>query len=191
MRRSKLWAVGVVVALALSGCGDDTPTVTITEADPVAERRPLMPDTSSLGTPDSTIADSALVVDSVEVASIDTVAAPPDFAPFWTTFQAAVRSGNVDAVTRYAKLGEAGLGLADVDHAYITAFTEPFKTAVLSLSPRDFERDETAREVRVVVGFDAEGRVVPEDEADTDESIRIQFDVVDGRYRWVGFAEDA
>jgi len=181
----------VGVLLALGGCGDDKPSVTITEADPVAERRSLTADTSALAASDSTLADSALVADSVEVAPADSVLAPPDFAPFWTGFQAAVRSGNVDAVTRYAKIGEVGLGLVDVDRAYITAFTEPFKTAVLSLSPRDFERAETAREVRVVVGFDADGRVVPEDEADTDSAIQLRFDVVDGRYRWVGFQADA
>lgn len=192
MRRSKgLWVGVIGVLLALSGCGDDKPSVTITEADPVAERRPFTADSSALATSDSTLADSSLVADSVEVAPADTVVAPADFAPFWTAFQAAVRSGNVDAVTRHAKIGEAGLGLVDVDQAYISAFTEPFKTAVLSLSPRDFERDGTVREVRVVVGFDAEGRVVPEDEADRDEAIQLQFNVVDGRYRWVGFAEDA
>ncbi|MEO0558824.1 MAG: hypothetical protein AAF170_11645 [Bacteroidota bacterium] len=180
----------IAVALLSVGCGEDTPTVTITEADPVAERRPQLADTSELAMADTTLADSALVVDSVEVAPVDTVAAPPDFAPFWTTFQGAIRSGNVNAVTRFAKLGEAGIGLADVDQAYIAAFTEPFKTAVLTLTPRDFERDGTIREIRVVVGFDAEGRVVPEDEADRDEAIRLQFDVVDGRYRWVGFADE-
>jgi hypothetical protein len=62
---------------------------------------------------------------------------------------------------------------------------------VLSLSPRDFERDGTVREIRVVVGFNAEGRPVPEDEADTDSAILLRFDVIDGRYRWVGFKENA
>lgn len=188
MRPSKsLWAA--VLCVALVGCGEDTPSVTITEADPVAERGSVTSDTSALAMSDSTLADSVLV-DSVEVAVADTVAAPPNFDPFWTTFQAAIRSGVVSAVTYQALLGEEGIGLAEIDHAYITAFTEPFKSVVLSLSPRDFERDGTAREIRVVVGYDENGRVVPEDEATTDAGIVLRFDVVNGRYRWVGFKDE-
>ncbi len=190
-QRKGLWVGAVaLVGFVIAGCGDDKPSVTITEADPVAERRSVTADTSALAPPDSILADS-LVADTVSIAPVDTVIAPPDFGPFWTAFQASIRSGNVNAVTRFATLGEDGVGLANVDQAYIKAFTGPFKNAVLSLSPRDFERDETAREIRVVVGFNAEGRVVPEDEADTDEGIRLRFDVVNGRYRWVGFDEDA
>ena len=191
-RRSRgLW-VGVAVGVAaLVGCGEDKPTVAVTEADPVAERRPRVDaDTSALATPDSMLADS-LRADTVDVAAAPAAVAPPQqFDPFWTAFQAAVRTGNVNAVAQYAKIGEGGIGLVDVDQAYIKAFTEPFKSSVLALSPRDFERDGTAREIRVVVGFGPDGRVVPEDEADTDEGIRLRFDVVNGRYRWVGFASD-
>lgn len=184
--------VVVAVAFLVAGCGDDRPTVEITEGDPVAERRPLVTDdTSALAMADSIRADT-LRADSVEVAVEDSAAAPPppEFDAFWIQFQAAVRSGNVNAVTRYAKLGEEGIGLADIDQAYIKAFSEPFRSALLALSPRDFERDSVAREIQVVVGFDENGRVVPEDEADSDESIRLRFDVIDGRYRWVGFAEE-
>lgn len=186
-----LWIGVLALGFALTGCGDDTPTVEITEADPVAERHSLAPDDTS-ALVDSTRADT-LETDSVEVVAADTAAAipPPDFDAFWIEFQAAVRSGNVGAVTRYAKLGEEGIGLEDIDQAYIKAFTEPFKSAVLSLSPRDFERDETARKIRVVVGFDENGRVVPEDEADRDRAIQLQFDVVNGRYRWTGFREES
>ena len=189
---SRRWVGTAVVCIVLAGCGDDKPSVTITEADPVAERTPSTVDTSALAASDSTLTDSLVIADSADVALVDSVAAPPpDFNAFWTQFQAAVRSGRVGAVTQYAKLGGDGIGLVDIDKAYISAFTEPFKSAVLSLSPRDFERDSLAREIRVVVGYDADGRVVPEDEADTDSAILLRFDVINGRYRWVGFAEDA
>ena len=177
--------LGVLVA----GCGEREPGVVVTEADPVAERAPVPVDTAARVDPDTTQLDTVLV-DPGETVTPDTAAAAPSFDVFWPQFQASVRSGNVSAVTGYAWTGEGGLGAVDLDGAYITAFTEPFKTAVLALTPRDFRREGTARSVRVVVGFDGEGRVVPEDEADTDRSIRLRFDAVGDRYRWVGFEDD-
>lgn len=175
----------MVLACGLvAGCGDREPGVVVTEADPVADRAPVPVDTFELADPDTALVDTVRA-DTVAVA--DPVAPPPSFDAFWPEFQASVRSGNVGAVTRYAWTGEGGLEAVNLDSAYITAFTEPFKSAVLALTPRDFRREGTARSVRVVVGFDGAGRVVPEDEADTDRAIRLRFDAVDGRYRWVAF----
>ena len=184
--RSSLCAV---LLFGLAACGDREPGVVVTEADPVAARAPVPADTFELADPDTSSVDTVRV-DTVAAAA-DTVAAPPSFDAFWPQFQASVRSGNVGAVTRYAWTDEGGLGAVDLDSAYITAFTEPFKTAVLALTTRDFRREGAARSVRVVVGFDGAGRVVPEDEADTDRAIRLRFDAVGGRYRWVGFEDDA
>lgn len=172
-------------ALVLSACGDQEPGLVVTEADPVASRSGVDPDVDTLSAVDTTLADT-VAVDTSAVAA-DSVAAPPDFDAFWPAFQAAVRTGNVDVVARLARFEPGGAGL---DESYTSAFTEPFRSGVLALRPRDFRHSGTARDARVVVGYDADGRVVPQDEADRDEAIRLRFDVVDGAYRWVDLETD-
>ena len=174
------------VARALAACGgNDSKGVAVTEAPDVAARADLRP--SGLDTtyadsglfadprlhPDSLRADS-LRRDSLRADSL-AQAARPDFRAFFPRFRAAAEAGTA-----------AGLATDGVDRDLLAAaLAPPFRAGVLALTARDFAREGTARTAVVVVGYDTEGRVVPQDEADTESAVVLRFDVVDGAYRLV------
>lgn len=180
-----------LLALAAGACGSEPGGVTVTEADdgafaPPAPRPGLAFDT--------VYADSGLFVGPApdSLARPDSLApvapgpAAPDFRAFWPEFQRAVRDG-ASAVSRLAS-EDAGAAL---DSLYRPAFDGLFRTGVLDLTARDFRRQGAAREGTVVVGFDARGRAVPEDEAVRESTLVLRFDVVDGAYRLVRLAVTA
>ena len=184
----------LLAALAASACGGDSArSVEVTEApaDAFTGRPPTAPpDTSVLDLVrldslrrDSLRADS-LRADSVRQSEPVSPAAP-DFRAFWPRFQAAVREGR-PAVARLAAFSD-GLERSAFDgHLFEAVFgSEPFRSRVLALGPRAFERDGTRRAVTVLVGYDTDGEVVPEDEAETESAVTLAFDVVDGAYRLV------
>lgn len=182
-----------LLAVAVGACGSEPEGVTVTEAEPDGSYAPPTPrrglafdtvyaDDGLFDDPeiDSLAADS-LRADSLADASSRPAA--PDFRQFWPEFQRAIREGE-PAVTR---LSDADAGAA-LDSLYVPAFEGLFREGVLDLTARSFRRQGSAREVSVVVGFDARGRVVPEDEAVREASLVLRFDVVDGAYRLVRLA---
>ncbi len=197
MRRLALVLVLLAVA---AGCGDGQPRgVEVTEADDDVFAGPSRP-SLALDTvyadsglyadprlrPDSLRADSlrrdSLRQDSLRRAEV----ARPDFRTFWPTFQSAVRRDRA-AVAALAAFSD-GFTRADFDAMlYEAAFGGgPFRDGVLALTARDFRRDGTRRQSAVVVGYDAEGQIVPQDEALTESAAVLTFDVVGGAYRLVG-----
>ena len=200
MRPARLGVlVGLVAAGLIGGCGDDRPRgVTVTEAEDEAPLRPARP---SL-TLDTVYADSGLYADpslrpdslrrdslrrdSLRADSTRQAAerrAGPDFRTFWPTFRAAVETGP-EAVRLLA--ATARLPRDEFDRLYDAAFGgPPFRDLALALTPRDFRTDGTAREARLVIGYDTDGNAVPQDEATTESSVTLRFEVVDGAYRLV------
>ena len=194
MRRGAL----LLAALAAGACGGDRPQgVEITEAPPESEvrpgRRPAPLDTVYADSglfadprlrPDSLRADSlrrdSLRQDSLRRAAV----ARPDFRAFWPRFRRAVQAGP-DSVAARTAFSDA-LPRDDFRGLYAVAFADSlFRPRVLGLTARDFRREGLRREVTVTVGFDADGRSVPEDEAVTESAVVLTFDVVDGAYRLV------
>lgn len=195
------------LAMAMWGCGGDKPRgIEVTEASDDA-RVPARPGGLAFDTVyasrgadlslDSLAIDSLRVVarrrDSLRTDSLrrDSIARAPalpaapaaDFAAFWPRFQTAVRAGRepTTALTRFS----GDLRREDFGTAFEAAFGEPFRARVLALTPRDFRRDGTARQATVVVGYDADGAIVPQDEAVTESAVVLRFDIVDGAYRMV------
>ena len=191
MRRlASALAAGLAVALGACG-GGDRQGVTVTEAEPTAlptrpppsRFRSLPPDSAVRAPLDTIYADSALfadpALDSLRADSLETPAAP-DFRRFWPRFRDALAAGADEAAA-----------LSTVDRArlrdlYPTLTTPPFAEGVRALTARDFRVVGPAREAVLTVGYDAAGAVVPEDEAVTEASLTLRFDVVDGAYRLVG-----
>ncbi|HEX8384947.1 MAG TPA: hypothetical protein VF576_02130 [Rubricoccaceae bacterium] len=178
-------SLAVVVALAAlaGGCKGRPSGVAVTEAPPVGF--PSAPGRYTDG--DTTYADSAYAFSDTLAAS-DSLARPPevaadstpDFDVFWGDFRAALRLGrpaNVEALAAGPAVGRSEAARA--------AFAEPFRSGLLALTPRDLTRDGDARVARAVVGYDAEGNVVPQDEADTDSAVVLRFEVVGGGWRLV------
>ena len=98
----------------------------------------------------------------------------PTFAPFLREFKVALQNGDA-----------AGLA-AGVPAGDLAALGDPdFQREVLAAGADRYSRDGTRRETYVVVGFDGDGNVVPEDEAVTESGLGLVFDVVDGAYRLV------
>ena len=198
-------ALAAALLLVAFGCGDERPRgVQVTEATDdlaVPGQRPRQSQAF-----DSVYADPGPFVDprldslrrdSLRADSLRTEAgagpppaapAPqgPEFQAFWPRFKDAVRggAGPTAALARFS----ADLRREDFGDAYESAFGAPFRDRVLALAPRDFRRDGTAREVTVTVGYDADGRVVPQDEAETESAVTLRFDVVDEAYRLVSVA---
>lgn len=195
MRSTSL--VALVAALAVGGCGGgERQGVAVTEAEPVRTVVPPGPRPVPRPVPlDTVYADSGLyadpALDSLEVAPADddssstTVPAAPDFRTFWPAFQRAVREGEAAVAARTA-VGEGGVPRERFARLYPRAFGEPFREGILALTARDFRIRGAARDVSVTVGYDAEGAVVPEDEAVTEASVRLRFEPRDGAYRLVG-----
>ncbi len=183
----------LLAPLALGACGgDERQGVAVTEGDPVATIVPPGPRPSAAF--DTVYADSgfyadpgldSLTADSLAGASETPAPSGPDFRAFWTTFRAAVREGE-DAVAALARFGVDGLARTTVD-AHVAALLEaPFRDRVLALTARDFRIRGDARDVTVTVGYDADGAIVPEDEAVTESSLLLRFEPRDGAYRLVG-----
>ena len=202
MRAGRPLALAVLV---VAGCGGDRPQgVTVTEAeDPAggpAARPSLAFDTVYTDSgaftdpslqPDSLRADSlrrdSLRADALRRDSLRRAARGPDFRTFWAAFQDAVRQDE-PAVRALASYSDR-LDQEAFEGLYEAAFVgEPFRSRVLALTPRDFARDGAAREVTVIVGYDAGGNVVPQDEAETEASLTLRFEVVEGTYRLVRVA---
>lgn len=161
-------------ALLVAGCGQRAPGVPVGQAEApgrIPSASPLVPLDSALAAADSLRADSLLVA---APDSLDAPLAPLDFAAAWAEFRSAAVAGRAGALAR-----------PDDRDALEAALEPPFRERVLALTPRDFVRDGTRRTATVRVGFDAAGRVVPEDEAVRDAAVTLAFDVVEGAYRLV------
>ncbi len=195
------------LAVAAAGCGGDQPRgVQVTEATDDA-RLPARPRQSLAF--DTVYADSgryadprldslrrdSLRADSLSArgdeAGSESPAAEPaspaaSFQAFWPRFRDAVRAGAEPTAALVRFSGD--LRREDFGATFGSAFGAPFRGPVLALAPRDFRRNGAAREVTVTVGYDARGEVVPEDEAETESSVTLRFDVVDGAYRLVSVA---
>ncbi len=198
MRRASVIALAVALG---AGCGGESPKgVQVTEAPPESELRPSVRRPAPLDTvyadsgpfvdprlrPDSLRLDS-LRRDSLARDSVRRAVAAPDFRVAWPAFVAAIRRDRA-AVRALAAFSDR-LPEADFPALYDAALGPgPFRDGVLALTARDFRRAGTARQATVTVGYGADGHVVPEDEAVTESTATLRFDVVDGAYRLVGLA---
>ncbi|HIG74115.1 MAG TPA: hypothetical protein EYQ24_05960 [Bacteroidetes bacterium] len=173
MRRLALLGL---VALAACG-GEETPQTTDDEAFVPPAPPTLEPlDVDSLGLDEDDLAMDSLALADSASAEAEPLPAAPDFAPFLSEFKRALQTG---AAERYA-----APGLDDADLAFLV--DDPaFRQRFLAAPPDRYRREGTRREVYVVVGYDLEGNVVPEDEAETESGLGLVFDVVDGAYRLV------
>ncbi|MEM1056599.1 MAG: hypothetical protein AAGI52_13835 [Bacteroidota bacterium] len=170
--------VGLVILAA--GCGGEEAT----ESETSVFIPPPPPSEDAFAPPDTLgffpEADSLVVEDSQAVAdSILVPEAPPaapSFAPFLQEFKQALQTDTADQF--------AGPDLPTGDLALVTE-DPAFLQRVLATPPDRFRREGTQREVWVVVGYDMDGNVVPEDEAETESGLGLVFDVVDGAYRLV------
>lgn len=164
----------------LAGCRERPAGVPVGQADDSAPPAPwrsgaldtVYADSLPLFPLDSLLADSARAADTLAVARTPTPAAA------WEAVRAAVRS------ERRAAWDAATGGAPGAADAFDEA-TGDFRDGLLALGPRDLIADGDAREARVTVGYDAAGRVVPEDEAERDRVLRLRLDVVGGAYRVV------
>ena len=183
-RRALVAVLAALCSVGLGACKSRPAGVAVTEAPPVGA--PTPPTRYLDG--DTTYSDSAYaLVDSLAETHADSLARPPttavdsvpDFDVFWAAFRAAVRSG------RRADLAALAAPGADV-----TVLAEPFRTPLLALDARDLAREPAqaggaARVATATVGFDAAGSVVPQDEADTDRTVALHFEIVGGAWRLV------
>ncbi len=171
MRRAVL-----ALALLASGCGGERAG----EA-PAPARPPSPPAIPTVGDLDDSFEDD-LPADTLAEPLADTLeAAPlpdpgPSFAPFLTEFKVALQNGSAR--------GLAAPGLSAEDLAAV--MDDPaVQQRVLAAGVDRYRREGTRREVYVVVGYDTDGNVVPEDEAETESGVGLVFDVVEGSYRLV------
>lgn len=188
----------LVLAVALAACGGERPQgIEVTEAEPTPTVRPSARPTAPLDTvyadsglfvdpslrPDSLRADS-LRRDSLRLDSLARAAdvTAPDFRTFWPRFRAALEDGPA-AAAPFVALEDAG---EPVEATLARVLEGAFLDGALALTARDFRRDATSRTARVVVGYDADGNVVPQEEALTESSVTLRFDVLEGAYRLVG-----
>ncbi|MEM6326083.1 MAG: hypothetical protein AAF791_03100 [Bacteroidota bacterium] len=164
----------MVLTVALAACGGTEEPIPEEEGVfvPVPSPEDLEVPADSFDTfpeADSLALDSLIVEDSVQV----TEAPAPSFAPFLAQFKQALQTGDVEAFA------------AEGVDVWVLANDPAFQQQVLAAPPDQYSREGTRRETWVVVGFDVEGNVVPEDEADTESGLGLVFDVVDGAYRLV------
>ena len=172
MKRLALLTLGI----ALAACGGETePTPSAAAYVPPAPPAPeAFAPADSLGfvaEADSLALDSLAVNDSAAVTEAPPPA--PSFAPFLARFKQALQTGDA------APFAAEGVDLGPL------ADDPAFRQRVLAAPPDRYRREGTRREVWVVVGYDMEGNVVPEDEAETESGLGLVFDVVDGAYRLV------
>lgn len=171
----------VLVMLVLGACGGEPSGVTVGEAPPVVLAPP--PSRTPVAARDTVYADTLQVSgsDSAAVAA-DTLAVRPEPDEALEALQRAVRDGRRSALTTLAP----DVPATDLDLLWVLVESGPFRDGLLALAPRDLRRDGSARTARVVVGYDAAGQIVPQDEAETDRALAVRFDAVDGVYRIVG-----
>jgi hypothetical protein len=175
-------AAAVALAALLGACESRPSGVAVTEAPPVGF--PSAGGRYSDG--DTTYSDSAYALsDSLASDSlVRTAEAPadsaPDFDAFWAAFRAAVRSGRGGSIEALA----SGPAVVRSESAG-DAFAEPFRSGLLALTARDLARDGAARVAVATVGYDAGGDVVPEEEAETDSSAILRFEIVGNAWRLV------
>lgn len=177
-------AAALALAALLAACGGDREGVPVTEAAPVDAFPPPAPRPDAAF--DTVYADSGLYADrfldslradsATAGDSLAPAASGPDFRAFWPRFQRALRS-RPDSVAALSRLRPGS--------APAEAVEGPFLDRALALTARDFRRDGPARDVQIRVGYDAEGAVVREDEAVTESSVALRFEVVEGAYRLV------
>ncbi len=173
----------LVSLLALGACKRGPEGVAVTEAPPVAfpeaPGRYTQGDTTYAGADSLFLVDS-LLADSVAEAAPDVARdSTPDFGRFWTAFRAAARSGRRADAATLAVVGPGGIARADWPQAAEAITTEPFRAQIAALDARSLDYDGPARTATLTVGFDAEGNIVPEDEADTDSSVILRFEIVE------------
>ena len=174
--------VCLAFAALAAGCGGDssegeTPTAFVPPPPPDPEVEEALEDLDPFPM-------DSLARDSVLAGTPNTIledepgpsAPPPTFAPFLRDFKQALQTGDAG---RFAAptLSASDLALVAEDAA--------FRQRVLEAGPERYRRDGMRREVYVVVGYDMDGNVVPEDEAETESSLGLVFDVVGGAYRLV------
>ena len=171
--------VGALAVLAACG-GEETATIPEVNVPP----SPGAIEAPSLGQDTITYSDS-VVVDTLAGADADSTLAPaaaPAFPAFLADLKAQIRAGNRNAVAALAT-APAAQTLANGGHRF--AFEGAIGERFLSAEPARYRRDGTRRTLSVVVGFDGEGEVVPEDEAETESGAVYTFDLVDGEYRLI------
>lgn len=185
--------------LALGACKGAPEGVAVTEAPPVAfppaPARYADGDTT-YGAVDSLFSDSlaagAPAADSAARAPAAVRDTTPDFGRFWAAFRTAARSGRRSDVAGLAVVGPGGVARDVWPQAASALTTEPFRTPLLALDARSLAYDGAARTASLLVGFDTNGAVVPQAEAETDSAVLLRFEIVDapgGRaWRLVGFA---
>ena len=185
-------SVALLLALGVlaGACKGRREGIAVTEAPPVG--MPAAPGRYAQGDSvyadaafaDSLRADSLAAVVSLRADSLraDSLAAPaaPDFRAFWAQFRAAVRTGRRAAVAPLALVGPGGIAPAawpDLADAFLD---DAFRTPLLALDATALRREGDARVATVIVGYDGEGNVVPQDEADTDSAVILRFETVAG-----------
>lgn len=183
-------ALLLALGLLAGACKGRREGVAVTEAPPVGV--PAAPGLYTEGDTvyadaafaDSLRADSLAAVDSLRadsVAAATPATAPaPDFRAFWTSFRAALRTGRRATVAPLALVGPGGIAPAEWPDLATAFLDDDFRTALLALDATALRRDGDARVATGVVGYDAEGRVVPQDEADTDSAVILRFEIVAG-----------
>jgi hypothetical protein len=183
-------SVGTAALAALlllgAGCGNQTSGVPVGEADasfstdaPAAGLDSLGADTSRATLDDEETTPDGTTVDAAGEA---------DFPAFWTAFQGALQGGGRQAIASLTQMGAGGIAEGDFDDGLLPSVTDAdVRAAFLRLTPRDFERDGARRTGTVMLGYDGEGTLVPIDEAETESSVSLTFDVVNGDYRLVSF----
>lgn len=174
----------LVALLALGACKRGPEGVAVTEAAPVAF--PEAPGRYAEG--DTTYADVDSLVAADSLAQVDSSAAAspaaveqlaPDFTLFWAAFRAAARSGRRTDVAALAVVGPGGIARDAWPQAAEAVTTEPFRARLLALDAPNLAYDGGARTATLVVGYNSEGAVVPQDEADADASLTLRFETVD------------
>ena len=180
MRRARFALVALAVLVA--GCGGDpsdgeATTAFVPPPPPDPEVADVLDDLEPFPA-DSLGRDSVLAETPNTILGDEPVPStpPPTFAPFLRDFKEALQTGDA---RRFAAptLSASDLALVAEDPA--------FSQRVLEAGPERYRRDGTRREVYVVVGYDLDGNIVPEDEAETESSLGLVFDVVDGAYKLV------
>ena len=184
MRKATLVLAAVLI---LGACKGRREGVAVTEAPPVgfptAPGRYAEGDTlyADLALADSLRADSLAAADSLRADSLAAAppAAAPDFRAFWTSFQAAVRTGRRAAVAPLALVGPGGIAPAAWPDLAAAFLGDDVRPLLIALDATALRREGDARTATVTVGYDGAGNVVPQDEADTDSSVILRFEIVE------------
>ncbi len=177
---SRVGLAALALAGGLASCRERPAGVPVGQAEPAPPSAPWRSDAL-----DSVYADSlplfpldSLALDSAEAADTLVVERAPTPAAAWEAVRSAVRDRS------RAGWNAATTGATGADDAFDDA-TGDFRDGLLALGTRDLIADGTSRVARVTVGYDAAGRVVPQDEAERDRTLVVRLDVDGGTYRVV------